>query len=66
MKGRYIVSAVLAALLIAAAPYVYGGGQTPAGQAPLRSVTAENVAEIRDEFNAASGDVRVLLLLSPT
>ncbi len=66
MKGRYIVGAVLAALLIAAALYLYGGGQVPVAQAPLRSVTAENVAEIKNEFNAANGDVRVLLLLSPT
>jgi hypothetical protein len=66
MKGRYIVGAVLTTLLIAAALYLYGGGQAPASQAPLRSVTAENVGEIKNEFNAANGDVRVLLLLSPT
>jgi hypothetical protein len=66
MKARSVVGAVLTALLIAAAMYLYGGSQTPAGQPPLRNVTAENVADIRNEFNAANGDVRVLLLMSPT
>jgi hypothetical protein len=66
MKGKLIVAAVLAALLIPALLYLYGGSQTPAGQAPLRKVTAENLVEIKSEFNAANGDVRVLLLLSPT
>ncbi len=66
MKARHIVGAVVAALLIAAALYLYGGSQTPSGQAPLQNVTAQNVAEIKNDFNAAKGDVRVLLLLSPT
>ena len=65
MKARYIVGAVLAALLIAGF-YLYGGSQTPSGQAPLQNVTVQNVAEIKNDFNAAKGDVRVLLLLSPT
>ena len=65
MRGRYIVGAVLAAILIAVL-YLYGGSQTPSGQAPLQNVTAQNVAEIKNEFNAAQGDVRALLLLSPT
>ena len=66
MKARHIVGAVVAALLIAAVLYLYGGSQAPAGQAPLQNVTAQNVAEIKNDFNAAKGDVRVLLLLSPT
>ena len=66
MKARHIVGAVMAALLIAAVLYLYGGSQTPAGQAPLQNVTAQNVADIKNDFNAAKGDVRVLLLLSPT
>lgn len=66
MKRRYVIGAVLLALLVAAALYLYGGGQTPSGQPPLRNVTAQNVVEIKDEFNAAKGEVRVLLLLSPT
>jgi len=53
MKKTYIVGAVLASLLIAAALYLYGGSQTPSGQPPLQNVTAQNVVEIRNDFNAA-------------
>jgi hypothetical protein len=66
MKRKYIVAPVLVAVLLAAVLYLYGGGQTPSGQPPLRSVTAENVADIKNQFNAATGEVRVVLLLSPT
>jgi len=66
MKARHIVGAAVAALLIAAGLYLYGGSQTPSGQATLQNVTAQNVAEIKNDFNAGKGDVRVLLLLSPT
>jgi hypothetical protein len=38
----------------------------PAGQPPLVSLTQANMAEIRDAFNAARNDVRVLVFLSPT
>ena len=66
MKRAYIVGAILVALLAAAVLYLYGGGQTPAGQPPLKNLTAQSVGEIKNEFNAAKDDVRVLLLLSPT
>lgn len=66
MKKTSIVGTVLAAVLIAAALYLYAGRQTPSGQAPLQNITAQNVAEIKNDFNTAKGDVRVLLLLSPT
>jgi hypothetical protein len=66
MKLRYVFGAVAAVLLLAAFFYLYGGSQTPSGQPALRKITAESVSEIKNEFNAAKGDVRVLLLLSPT
>ena len=66
MKRKYIVGGVLVALLAAAVLYLYGGGQTPSGQPPLKNLSARSVGEIKDEFNAAKDDVRVLLLLSPT
>ena len=66
MKRKYIVGAVPVGLLIAAVLYLYGGGQTPAGQPPLQNVTAQSVGEIKNEFNAARDEPRVLLLLSPT
>ena len=66
MKQKYIVGAVLVALLAATGLYLYGGGQTPAGQPPLQNLSAQSLGEIKNEFNAAKDDVRVLLLLSPT
>lgn len=66
MKRRYVFGAAIGVLLLAAVFYLYGGGQTPAGQAPLQRVTTQNVGEIKSAFNAANGEIRVLLLLSPT
>jgi hypothetical protein len=66
MKARYIIVTVFVGLLLAASLYLFGGSRTPTGQVPLRNVTAENISDIKNEFNAANGDVRVLLLLSPT
>jgi hypothetical protein len=66
MKGRYILGTLAALFLLTALVYFYGGSQAPSGQPPLRSLTANNVADVKNEFNAAKDDVRVLLLLSPT
>jgi hypothetical protein len=40
--------------------------KVPAGQPSLDSLTSENFDQLRTAFNRASGDVRVVLLLSPT
>ena len=66
MKRKHIVATALVAVLLAAVLYLYGGGQTPSGQPPLSSVTAQNVADIKNQFNAVKGEVRVVILLSPT
>ncbi len=66
MKRKYFIGAILVALLLAAVLYLYGGGQAPSGQPPLRNLTAQSVGEIRNEFNAAKDRPRALLLLSPT
>jgi hypothetical protein len=66
MKRKYILGALLGVLLLAGLLYFYGGSQAPSGQPPLRSVTAQNLGELKSEFNAAKSNVRVLLLLSPT
>src|SRR5215471_3613613 len=64
MKRAYIVGAIPVALMTAAALYLYGGGHTPAGQFPLKNLSAQSVREIKYEFNAAKDDLRVVLLLS--
>ena len=66
MKQRYILGAVLILLVVGALVYIYGGSETPAGQAPLERLTPKNLADFSDAFNAAQDDVRVVLLLSPT
>jgi hypothetical protein len=66
MGRKYIVKGVLGLILLAALVYFYGGSQAPSGQPPLRSLTTENLGEIKNEFNAATNEVRILLLLSPT
>jgi hypothetical protein len=66
MKRKYILGPLLAVFLLAALVYFYGGSQAPGGQNPLESLTAQNVADVKNEFNASKDDVRVLLLLSPT
>lgn len=65
MKRKYVFGA-LAVLLLAGLVYFYGRRQAPSRQPPIESLTAQNAAEIKREFNAAKNDVRILLLLSPT
>jgi hypothetical protein len=66
MKRKYLAGAAAAAILFILLFYVYGGSQAPQGQPPLQTITAQNISEIRNQFNMAKDDVRVLLLLSPT
>ncbi len=67
MKTRFGILAVLVlAGLLALGWHLYGGAKVPAGQPPLVSLTSTNFAQLRTAFNAASGEVRIVLLLSPT
>jgi hypothetical protein len=67
MKKRLSIVAVLMIIgLLALGWYFYGGSTVPAGQPPLASLTSANFDQLREAFNAASGDVRIVLLLSPT
>jgi hypothetical protein len=65
MRRKYIVGGPVV-ILLAALAYFHGGSRAPSGQPPLRSLAAENVGEIKNEFNAAKNEIRVLLLFSPT
>ena len=66
MRRKHILIAVVAIALVGALSYFCGGHKTPNGQPPLRRLTTQNVAEVKNAFNTAKDDVRVLLLLSPT
>lgn len=67
MTRRKYISATLGGLaVIAVLVYLFSGHETPAGQAPLTSLTTETLPTFEAEFNAAQTKVRVLMFLSPT
>ena len=67
MKNGLSILAVLVTVgLVALAWHIYGGAKVPAGQPPLASLTPANFDQFRTAFNATSGEVRIVLLLSPT
>jgi hypothetical protein len=66
MKRKYFINGAIGVVLLVVLVYFYGGSHTPPGQTPLRSLTAENLSELKKEFNEAKNEARVLLLLSPT
>jgi len=43
-----------------------GGRKTPANQPPLSDLNIESLATFKNQFNLASDQVRIVLLLSPT
>jgi hypothetical protein len=65
-KWMSIFAALVVVGLFALANHFYGGHRVPAGQPSLVSLTSTNFDQLRAAFNAASGEVRVVLLLSPT
>ena len=67
MKKRLSILAVLVLVgLFALGRHFYGRGAVPEGQPPLVSLTSTNFDQLRAAFNSASGEVRIVLLLSPT
>jgi hypothetical protein len=67
MKNRLaIVAALIVVGLLGLGWYLYRGQRVPSGQPALVSLSAANFDILRSSFNAASGDVRIVLLLSPT
>ena len=64
MKRSLMVAGALA--LAGILFYFYGGHQVPPGQPPLANLTAETMPGLKDAFNAANGNVRVVVMLSPT
>jgi hypothetical protein len=66
MKRRSVGLALAALGIFAGLFYLYGGHQTPRGQAPLADLNAANLGELKNEFNGSHASVRMLVLLSPT
>lgn len=65
-RQRVILVSVIAALLIAAAWYQFGGHRTAPGQPPLAELNAASIEQLRADFNATADQPRMILLLSPT
>jgi len=65
-KSMSILAALVTVGLLALAWHFYGGAKVPAGQPPLAALTSANFDQFRTAFNAVSGEVRIVLLLSPT
>ena len=61
---RIVLLAVLAA--IAVVLFLASRHDVPAGQPPLAELNAESMTAFQEEFNRRAGDVRIVLLLSPT
>jgi hypothetical protein len=66
MKRRSVGLALASLAIFAGLFYLYGGHQTPTGQAPLADLNATNLIELKNEFNGSHSNVRMLVLLSPT
>jgi hypothetical protein len=65
---RTRVLAVLALVALAAAGgwWRFGGREAPAGQPPLATIDPVSIGALRDDFNRAAGQTRLIVLLSPT
>ena len=65
-KHLSVLGVLVIAGLLALGWRFYGGATAPPGQHPLVFLTSSNFDQLRTAFNASSGDVRIVLLLSPT
>jgi hypothetical protein len=66
MKRKAIIAGVVAALLLAAAAYLWGPSSVPPGQPLLLTLTAANFSEFETAFEADTSVPLLVLLLSPT
>ena len=66
MRRRSVGLGLAALAIFAGLFYLYGGHQTPSGQAPLVDLDAANLGDLKNEFNGSQANVRMLVLLSPT
>jgi hypothetical protein len=63
---RLLIGVVLAAIVAALAWLQYGTREVPAGQPPLAYLDPSSLEMLKADFNRASGETRILVLLSPT
>ena len=65
-KSLIILGAIVIAGSLVFGWHFYGAARVPSGQHPLVFLTSSNFDQLRTAFNASSGDVRIVVLLSPT
>lgn len=66
-RGRKLaVVAVVVVIVFGALWFQFGGHRTAPGQLPLAELNAQSLDHLRADFNAAAGETRMILLLSPT
>ena len=65
-RRRLAFVSVLVLLLGLGAWYQFARHDAPAGQAPLTAISAASLDPLRNDFNDASSQFRIVLLLSPT
>lgn len=66
MKSKNLIIAAAIVAGFAGLFYFYRGHQAPSGQPALVNLTAANFGQLKQEFNRAQQQPRVILLLSPT
>jgi len=68
MKTRQTIILVALAILVflAISGLLGGRGKVPPGQPALVSLNPSSLADLRRDFNAATDQTRVVLLLAPT
>jgi hypothetical protein len=63
-KNAFWLVGIVAAILIVWCLWLSKG--TPPGQRPLTSLTQNNFAQFKHDFNGAGDEARLVVLLSPT
>lgn len=65
-RQKIALVSIVAAILLGAVWYQFGGHRTAPGQPPLAELNAGSLEQLRVDFNAAADHPRIILLLSPT
>ena len=65
-KPALLTAVVVSVVLVAGAYLRFAPRRVPHGQRALVHLDAEKLRTLRDDFNAAGGGTRLLVLLSPT
>ena len=65
-RRGWIAIGLVAVVLVALAQRQLGTHNAPPGQPPLANLDAGSLDMLRADFNRATGEARIIVLLSPT